>query len=89
MICNAPDVIVVCGLLRRDKAFIPTNKYFNMAKKSKLLKVGIVVAVLGALIDLSDVASGFPSPLDFLGKLIVFVAVLIIAVDVIYGRRNR
>ncbi len=53
----------------------------KIKQNTKVLKVGIVAAVLGAIVQLSDVAKGFPYPLDFIGNIIVFCAVLIIVAD--------
>lgn len=56
-------------------------------KTEKRLWTGTVVAaVLGSLIHLSGIAENWPYPMDFIGSIIVFVAVLLIAVKIITTR---
>lgn len=50
---------------------------------SNKLKVGIVSAALGSLIKLSNIAENFPQPLNFIGEVIIFAAVIIIVFDVV------
>ncbi len=58
-----------------------------MAKKNdRTIKVGVVAAILGAIIQLSDVAKGFPSPLDLIGNIIVFCAVILVVADLVKKR---
>ena len=49
----------------------------------KKIKVGIVSAILGALIKLSSISDKFPWPLNFIGDVIIFAAVIIIVFDVL------
>ncbi|MBS3056308.1 MAG: hypothetical protein J4473_02630 [Candidatus Aenigmarchaeota archaeon] len=54
-----------------------------MKKKSaNIIKVGVVVAIIGAVVQMAKVAKDFPSPLDFIGAFIVFCAILVIAIAV-------
>lgn len=53
---------------------------------SSKLKVGIVSAVMGALIEASEIADKFPEPLNFIGWLIIFCSVVIIAWDLLLRR---
>ncbi|MCD6215767.1 MAG: hypothetical protein J7J92_01690 [Candidatus Aenigmarchaeota archaeon] len=53
---------------------------------NKTLKAGIVTAVMGALIQASKIADKFPEPLNFIGWLIIFCSVVIIAWDLVLKR---
>ena len=57
------------------------------SKTSNTLKAGIVTAVMGALIQSSKIADRFPEPLNFIGYMIVFCSVIIMAWDLIIRRR--
>ncbi|OYT57784.1 MAG: hypothetical protein DRO96_03140 [Candidatus Aenigmatarchaeota archaeon] len=59
----------------------------NQRGASNTLKAGIVTAVMGALIQASKIADKFPEPLNFIGYMIVFCSVIIMAWDLIIRRR--
>lgn len=50
-----------------------------------LTKVGVVAAVIGGLIKASVLTETFPQPFDILGNVILFVAVLLIVIDIARG----
>ena len=50
---------------------------------NRTLKVGIVTGILGALIQLSKIANNFPAPFNLVGNIIIFIAVFIIAFDIV------
>ena len=62
-----------------------------MAEKSgrlkpyRLAKAGVVAAVIGAILKLSEVTKTFPYPADLFGNLVIFCAVIAIAIDFCKG----
>ena len=58
-----------------------------MKKVSKTVAAGLAGAVLGALIQATNIADKFPSPLNMVGYFILFVSIVIMAWDLIF--RNR
>lgn len=51
----------------------------------RLAKVGIVAAIVGGILDLSEVTKTFPYPTSIIGNVIIFVAILAIAIDLCKG----
>lgn len=52
---------------------------------TKLAKVGVVAAIFGALLKLTEVTQTFPAPADMIGNVIIFIAVLVIVADIAKG----
>ena len=62
-----------------------TKKKSSALLPYKLAKVGVVVAIFGALLKLTEVTQTFPAPSDLIGNLVIFLAVLIIVADIAKG----
>jgi len=51
----------------------------------KVASAGVVAAVIGGIIKLQALTQTFPEPFDVVGNVIIFVAVLMIALDLARG----
>ena len=51
----------------------------------RLAKVGIVAAVIGGILDLSEITKTFPYPMNIIGNIIIFISILAIAIDLCRG----
>jgi uncharacterized membrane protein len=51
----------------------------------KVASAGVVAAVIGGLIKLQSIAAGFPEPFDTVGNVVIFVAVLMVVIDLAKG----
>lgn len=63
-----------------------------LTKTGKLLKGpykvasgAVIAAALGALLKLSEITKTFPEPADFIGNIIIFVAVILFVIDIAKG----
>ena len=61
-------------------------------KAAKLLKGphkvasgAVIAAILGGLLKLTEITKTFPPPSDLLGNVVIFVAVIVIVLDVAKG----
>lgn len=63
-----------------------------LGKASKLLKGphrvasgAVVAAIVGGLLKLTEVTKTFPPPSDMIGNVIIFVAVILLVLDIAKG----
>ena len=61
-------------------------------KATKLLKSpyktvsgAVIAAVIGGLLKLTEVTKTFPPPADLMGNVIIFIAVLVVVIDLCRG----
>jgi hypothetical protein len=51
----------------------------------KVTSAGVVSAIIGGLIKLNVLTETFPKPFDVVGNVIIFVAVLMVVIDIARG----
>ena len=51
----------------------------------KVASAGVVAALFGALLKLTAITQTFPEPFDTVGNVIIFIAVLMVAIDIARG----
>ena len=63
-----------------------------MDKATRLLKGpykavsgAVIAAVIGGLLKLTEVTKTFPPPADLMGNIIIFIAVLVVVIDLCKG----
>ena len=57
----------------------------KLARTKKATSGALVAALFGGVLKLSEVTKTFPEPADLVGNVIIFFAVLIIAIDICKG----
>lgn len=55
------------------------------ARANKVVSGAVISALLGGVFKLSELTGTFPPPADLLGNIIIFAAILFIAVDICKG----
>jgi SNF family Na+-dependent transporter len=55
------------------------------ARANKTVSGAVISAILGGVFKLSELTGTFPPPADLIGNIIIFAAVLFIAVDICKG----
>ena len=55
------------------------------ARANKVISGAVISALLGGVLKLTEVTKTFPEPADLIGNIIIFAAILFIAVDICKG----
>ena len=51
----------------------------------KAVSGAVIAAVIGGLLKLTEVTKTFPPPADMMGNVIIFIAVLVVVIDLCSG----
>jgi hypothetical protein len=51
----------------------------------KVASAGVVTAIIGGLIKMQALTQTFPEPFDTVGNVIIFIAVLMVVIDICRG----
>jgi len=68
-----------------DKISKTLDDASKIVKSRKVTAGALIAAVLGGIIKLTVVTETFPAPFDVVGNVIIFIAVLMVVIDLCRG----